>query len=264
MVSARVRPKPTRYRHRAVFIRTTKRRPAVDGEMETVDDTVDEEITISQGRDDCAESDTTSTPTDPYTQPPMIPDHFTRAPLVRDGLVTDTSEDQDETAESCLAAAAGVRAANPVNRHGVPHLDRARHARFLHQSLGALPGTFLGYDASRPWILFWCLNGLWLLGEDVAPYRTRLVETARSMQNAGGGFGGGHGQASHLATTYAVVMALAVVGGDACYEAVDRRVLWKWLCALKQADGGFQMSVGGEEDVRWVADWQRDGQARNA
>ena len=25
---------------------------------------------------------------------------------------------------------------------------------------------------------------------------------------------------------------------------------WKWLGELKQSDGGFRMSVGGEEDVR--------------
>lgn len=218
------------------------------------DDLVDEEILITSDRYD-------SSSTFPYrpvrAQPAvaMIPDHFTHLPLVRDALVTDTSEVQDETAEMCLASIfppghAATSSDPPLNEFGVPRLDRARHARFLHKSLGPLPGGFVGYDASRPWFLFWCLNGLSLLGEDVSAYRERLIDTARSMQNPTGGFGGGHGQASHLATTYAVVMGLAIVGGEACYEAVDRRALWKWLCLLKQPDGGFQMSVGGEEDVR--------------
>ena len=26
---------------------------------------------------------------------------------------------------------------------------------------------------------------------------------------------------------------------------------WRWLGELKQSDGGFRMSVGGEEDVRY-------------
>ncbi|CAI0654935.1 unnamed protein product [Colletotrichum noveboracense] len=71
------------------------------------------------------------------------------------------------------------------------------------------------------------------------------------MQNLpGGGFGGGHGQNSHLATTYAVVLALAIVGGEDAYEVIDRRAMWRWICSLKQRDGGIQMTLGGEVDVR--------------
>ncbi|EHL00668.1 putative protein farnesyltransferase subunit beta [Glarea lozoyensis 74030] len=63
---------------------------------------------------------------------------------------------------------------------------------------------------------------------------------------------------SHLAPTYAVLLSLVMVaGGDVSederrevLELVNRRAMWKWLGRLKQRDGGFQMSVGGEEDVR--------------
>ena len=89
-----------------------------------------------------------------------------------------------------------------------------------------------------------------LLGEDVAVYRARLVDTVRPLQNPTGGFAGGFGQTSHLATTYATILSLALVGGDAAYDVVDRRSMWRWLGSLKQPDGGFQMAVGGEEDVR--------------
>ena len=180
----------------------------------------------------------------------MIPEVFCRLPPVRDELVTKTSIDQDETVEKCLPFMSGEDDDVPRNYQGVPRLDRSRHARFLRNQLGRLPGPFLAADASRPWFLYWCLNGLTLLGEDVSAYRDGLVETARSMQNASGGFGGGHGQNSHLATTYAVVLALALVGGEDCFEVVDRRSMWKWLCALKQLDGGFQVTLGGEEDIR--------------
>src|SRR5690606_19685784 len=57
---------------------------------------------------------------------------------------------------------------------------------------------------------------------------------------------------SHLATTYAVVLALTVAGGEEAYEVIDRRAMWKWLCSLKQPEGGFQMALGGEVDVRYV------------
>lgn len=182
----------------------------------------------------------------------MIPDLFTQAPPVRDTLVTKTSKDQDETVGVCLPFLGGEDEAVEYNEHGVPGLDRARHIKFLHQSLGRLPGRFVAADASRPWFLYWCLSALTMLGEDVTSYRESLAETARSMQNDTGGFGGGGRQLSHMATTYAVVLSLALVGGEDAYEVVDRKAMWRWLCGLKQPDGGFQVCLGGEEDIRYV------------
>lgn len=182
----------------------------------------------------------------------MIPDLFTQLPPVRDALVTDTSRVQDETVESCLPFLSGEDEFFEYNEHGVPRLDRERHAKFLRQCLGKLPGRFVAADASRPWFLYWCLSALTMLGEDVTSYRESVVATAQSMQNPTGGFGGGGGQLSHLATTYAVVLALALVGGEEAYEVVDRKAMWRWLGTLKQPDGGFQVCLGGEEDIRCV------------
>lgn len=203
----------------------------------------------------------------------MIPDLFTSPPAIQDALSTLTSRAQDATMHECLPFLRGqvehyeetdrhkheghLDASGRVNRHGVPRLDRERHVRFLHRTLGPLPSVFIGADASRPWMLYWALSALALLGEEVSPSSALgmgLVETARSMQNADttGGFGGGHGQLSHLATSYAVVLALAVVGGPDAFEVVDRRAMWRWLCQLKMPNGGFRMSIGGEEGVRFV------------
>lgn len=46
------------------------------------------------------------------------------------------------------------------------------------------------------------------------------------MQNATGGFGGGHGQLSHCASTYATVLSLAIVGGDDAFNMIDRRAMY--------------------------------------
>ncbi|KAF7558949.1 hypothetical protein G7046_g5219 [Stylonectria norvegica] len=179
---------------------------------------------------------------------PQIPSIFTSAPPLRDAWETETSRLQDATLDECLPFLKGEHDA--CNAHGIPHLDRQRHANFLHKQLGKLPAAFMSADPSRPWFFYWCLAGLALLGEDVSVYRERLIETARPMQNAAGGFAGGFGQTSHLATTYAIVLSLALVGGEDAYDVVDRRAMWKWLCSLKQPDGGFQLALGGEEDVR--------------
>ncbi|KAL7622274.1 CAAX farnesyltransferase (FTase) subunit beta [Parahypoxylon ruwenzoriense] len=180
----------------------------------------------------------------------MVPDLFTTRPPIRDTFATTSSMLQDATEIECLPFLTAEIDFIRYNQYGVPHLDRERHIRFLRKHLGKLPSQYVSLDASRPWMLYWCLNGLSLLGTDVSSYRDNLVETARSMQNSTGGFGGGIGHQSHLACTYAMVLALSIVGGEAAYEVIDRRALWKWLCSLKQPDGGFRMSVGGEVDIR--------------
>ncbi|KAL2266215.1 hypothetical protein VTJ83DRAFT_5567 [Remersonia thermophila] len=180
-----------------------------------------------------------------------IPSLFTQYPVVRDPLVTPTSRVQDETIEACLPFLRGESDdVTTYNEHGVASLNRENHLPFLRQWLGRLPGRLMGFDAGRPWFFYWCLSALTLLGEDVTQYRADLVETVRYLQNPEGGFGGGFGHLSHLATTYAVVLALALVGGEEAYDVIDRKAMWRWLCRLKQPDGGFQVCVGGEEDIR--------------
>jgi protein farnesyltransferase subunit beta len=45
------------------------------------------------------------------------------------------------------------------------------------------------------------------------------------MQNATGGFGGGHGQMSHCAPSFAAVLSLALVGGDETFQIIDRQAM---------------------------------------
>jgi len=180
----------------------------------------------------------------------MVPDLFTSLPPIRDLLNTQSSQVQEETIQECLPFLSGVEPGATNNDHGVPHLERKRHIQFLHKSLKKLPAPYVAADASRPWMFYWALAGLSAMGEDVSQYREPLISTVRPIQNVTGGFGGGNGQMSHLAPTYAIVLALAIVGGKEALDVIDRRSMWKWLGALKQPDGGFQMAVGGEEDIR--------------
>lgn len=180
----------------------------------------------------------------------MVPDLFTSLPPIRDLLNTQSSKVQEETIQECLPFLSGVEPGAKYNDHGVPHLERQRHIQFLHKCLKKLPAPYVAADASRPWMFYWVLAGLSTLGEDVSPYRESLISTVRPIQNVSGGFGGGNGQMSHLAPTYGIVLALAMVGGNKALDIIDRRAMWKWLGALKQPDGGFQVSVGGEEDIR--------------
>ncbi|EME45198.1 hypothetical protein DOTSEDRAFT_108593, partial [Dothistroma septosporum NZE10] len=174
------------------------------------------------------------------------PDTFN---LFHNDISTETSGKQTETAAECLPFLFGKEALAgiPTNSHGIPHLNRAKHITFLENGLGDLPAPYVLLDASRPWVFYWCMAGLSFLDEDVSHYKERLINTVRPLQNPTGGFGGGHGQYSHCAGTYACLLALAATGG---LETVDRKAMWHWLGQVKQADGGFRMAIGAEEDIR--------------
>ena len=155
---------------------------------------------------------------------PVVPELHTNLPPIVDHLITNTSLSQDEVVESCLPYLAGIgRSAFNYNNIGIRKLERESHIDFLKTAIQN--ARFIPYDASRPWIVFWSLSGLHLLGESVEIYQKRVVETLTPSQNPGGGFGGGHGQISHLAPSYAAILSLAIIGGVDTLDIIDRRSL---------------------------------------
>lgn len=107
---------------------------------------------------------------------PSVPSLFATWPPIRDELETETSELQDETVQECLPFLhASLDPSVDREEHGLPRLARDKHIRFLHQSLEKLPADYVGFDAARPWIIYWALTALSLLGQDVEPYRERYI-----------------------------------------------------------------------------------------
>lgn len=161
---------------------------------------------------------------------------------------TATSEAFAKVRKECLPHLLGKDTQDlPLNKYGLPHLRREQHIKFLHTTLGNLPAPYVALDAARPWLFYWGFSGLTVLGEDIMQYRERLIETVRPMQNQWGGYGGGHGQFSHCAASYACVLALAMVDG---LEEVNRNTMWHWLGKIKQPNGGFRMAENAEMDIR--------------
>jgi protein farnesyltransferase subunit beta len=106
-----------------------------------------------------------------------IPALFTELPTIRDELVTVTSSSQDETVGKCLPLLKGrhVTQHAPFNEFGLPRLYREIHIPYLYDALEDYPGGFVALDASRPWMVYWALTGLYLMGEDVTKLRRRYV-----------------------------------------------------------------------------------------
>ena len=106
-----------------------------------------------------------------------------------------------------------------------------------------------GLDASQPWLVYWAIHALDLLGVPLTPTQQhqyaphvhshtqprRCIALLRQCQcptgarmplgmfvKQPGGFGGGPGQIAHLAPTYAAVNALVVIGTPDALSIVDR------------------------------------------
>ena len=100
------------------------------------------------------------------------PAWLTDEPAIEDDFETESSMLQKATAEECLPFL--LQPFNGGSRD-LPRLKRSKHIAFLIRSLGHLPHQYTGLDASRPWLFYWCLVALFLLGEDVSRYRDEYV-----------------------------------------------------------------------------------------
>ena len=109
--------------------------------------------------------------------PVSVPDLFLRPPLLNNDLETQTTQAQVETLDECLPLLGAIN--NPTrspfefNDFGVPELRTEDHIDFLHQNLAQFPAQFVGIDASRPWMVYWALLSLHLLGQDVSVMQDR-------------------------------------------------------------------------------------------
>lgn len=160
--------------------------------------------------------------------------------------MSKTVSAQKELEDDCLPLLADP---SPASLNSL----RAKHAAMLRQLLGLtspLPQGFATLDASHPWIVFWSVNALDLLGEVLSPAElSRVGSTLISYQHKNGGFGGNEGQPAHMAATYAAVMALAHTDPQ-FWSQIDRHAMLEWMLSLKTAEGSIRVCRHGEADPR--------------
>jgi protein farnesyltransferase subunit beta len=180
-----------------------------------------------------------------------------------DGLPTRTSAEQAECERTCTVSmlplhlddlspeeVAEFQNRGLLNEAGDVVLLREKHIAYLRKGLGMLPASYVSLDASRPWIIYWIVHSLDLLGAPPLDLEQRIVDTLRSCQAPTGGFGGGPQQLSHCAPTYAAALTLLLLGTPSAYAAIDRPGMYAFFLSLKHPSGGFCMHIDGEVDVR--------------
>jgi len=131
-------------------------------------------------------------------------------------------------------------------------LKRSLHVAYVKTNLfNAMPASFQTLDSNRPWLCYWMVHSLALMGGRLGEAETdRVVDFLLRCQSRTGGFGGGPGQLSHLATTYAAVNALVTLGSERGLRGIDRDNLYTWMLSVKEPTGEFHMHVDGEIDMR--------------
>lgn len=138
------------------------------------------------------------------------------------------------------------------NQNAVPTLHRIQHIKYLETSLQSLSSYYECLDSSRPWMIYWILNATHLLNFRFNDeLLSRVIAFLIKCRSPGGGFGGGPGQMPHLATTYATVNALIIIGTPESYDAIEKTSLIRFLYSVRdEKSGAFRMHIDGEIDVR--------------
>eukprot|EP00899_Mesostigma_viride_P002321 jgi/Mesvir1/1208/Mv17695-RA.2 len=142
-------------------------------------------------------------------------------------IMTATAVQQAEVEQDCRALYCNVQRPVPADYDDFLSslvLQREKHVRYLLRGLKHLAGSYGTLDASRPWLCYWILHSLAILGRPLtaADEVSHCADFLRRCQDPGGGFGGGPGQLPHLAPTYAATSALVTLGSDEALHVIDR------------------------------------------
>ena len=172
-----------------------------------------------------------------------------------EGYPTPTSEEQHEVEMEVLREFGRVLNSPDFDPEVSLKLHREIHVEFLARGLREpLRPSFISLEASRPWILYWILHSLDLLGQRdliLKEFSGPCISVLQQCQHASGGFGGGSHQLPHLATTYAAVSALICIGTDEALCVIDRVKVKDFVLSMKdKSSGGFRMHEDGEIDMR--------------
>ncbi|KAL7423783.1 CAAX farnesyltransferase (FTase) subunit beta [Cryptotrichosporon argae] len=197
---------------------------------------------------------------------PSIFDLLPHSPHPSDGQeqTSPTLLEQRKTERTLAALLTSIPPAHvPGSLSTVPKgtgtmLRKSEHVQWLAQLFYKLPAAYVSLDASKPWLMFWTVHSLDLMGVALDQgTKDRATATVLAYLSPLGGIAGGaaNSHLPHLLPTYAAVSSLAIVGhagpgGGWPKLAAHRQATYDFFMRCKRPDGGFVVCQGGEIDVR--------------
>ena len=115
-----------------------------------------------------------------------------------DGIETTTSKDQCECEKECSTYLHSISSLSKKDFKSLQNegllsssneykLLRRQHIMYLTHGLSSvLPAGFVSLDSSRPWLCYWILHSLYLLGEEPIWLHERVISTLKRMQSKTG------------------------------------------------------------------------------
>ncbi|KRX10683.1 Terpenoid cyclases/protein prenyltransferase alpha-alpha toroid [Pseudocohnilembus persalinus] len=159
-----------------------------------------------------------------------------------------TKKDQYKTEKSLEQAFSFYK-----NNEYQPYLQREETVQYLRKSLFDLKYNVRYYDVAHPWLVYWNLNSLYMLGDTAGEeieVQEKIIKFLGFCQHQKGGFCGGHLQFPQVASTYAAILTLIMIGTKEAYDLIDRKLLYQFFLRMKNKDGSVSMADQGEIDVR--------------
>ncbi|URE37402.1 protein farnesyltransferase subunit [Musa troglodytarum] len=173
------------------------------------------------------------------------------SPSDRQGRLTTTQLEQLRVEQEVYGIYRLFHGVAPHTRSFMVELWRDKHIEFLARGLKQLGPSYHVLDANRPWLCYWIIHSITLMGESVnSELEDNVVQFLSHCEDKNGGYGGGPGQMPHLATTYAAVNTLITLGSEMSLSSIHRENMLKFLLQMKDSSGAFRMHNGGEIDVR--------------
>lgn len=198
---------------------------------------------------------------DPDSDFEDIPDSLTMmltAPAIEaDALITPTTQAQNEVESTIreiyedLVDEASRECRNIKN----DSLNTKKLLKYLDKSLNEpMNELYYPYDPNHGWMLYWLVNPYYVLKEsntlDESTKKLASDKIQKNLINNGyEGIGGGKNQLGHIASTYASILTLVVIGDYSTLKSLQKPI-YDWLMSLKLSNGSFLMHKQGEHDAR--------------
>ena len=111
------------------------------------------------------------------------------------------------------------------------------HAKFVSKGFQRMPRGMTGLDSGLPWFLYWLTHSLEVMNvegfELTDDQKSRCVQYLARCQNKEGGFGGAPFHLSHIASTYAGILALVNIGTEEAFKMIDVEGMRRFLKSMK-------------------------------